>query len=472
MVKVFWKAAAVAAILTALLFLGWRQVSSEGCPDCNVILISVDALRADHLGVYGYGRGTSPNIDAFARESVVFDNAVTPRPKTNPSVASMLSGIYPYRHGVREHSVPIADKTPLLQEWLRDGGWHTAAFVSNWVLQPGLGGFQRGFDVYDYDFTRQEMNRRDVGERDAAETNDAVYKWLDGRSVGKFFLWIHYIDPHGPYYPPEGYRGLYTHAEPSWVKVGMLPPYQILPDAPRSGDATDAAYYIDQYDGEVRYVDHEFGRLIASLRERGLLEKTLVILTSDHGEGLGEHAYYFEHGGEVYEDNSKVPLIVRYPDGRVAGTRVRELVSLMDVPPTVTAYLGLGWRGAASPDGRDWAPALYGAAVHDDVFIERKEGPVFQRAAVRTRTMKFLAKDLCNPADSEGGACEGARYECYDLSHDPLELDSEGCGAEKEALRKRLMERLASAWRDGLTLPVGTMTEKDSGILKSLGYMN
>ncbi len=476
------RSASAAALAVAVILIGvysmhasHRRTGDIRCADCNVLLVSVDALRPDHLGVYGYGRSTSRNIDRLAAGSLVFDNAVTPRPKTNPSVSSLMSGLYPYRHGVRDPLVPMP-RMRTLPAVLREKGFTTAAFVSNWLLQPKYSGLDGYFDLYDFDFTRPELNRANFFERNAEETNEKVLRWLDGIGARRFFLWVHYFDPHGPYYPPPAYRYRFTGESHDMVRESKIMTYQILPDAPvevRNGDRyADAQYYRDQYDDEVYYADEQIGRLLAELDRLNLERKTLVILTSDHGEGLGEHDYYFEHGREIYEDNSRIPLIVRFPSGAAVG-RSKGLVSIMDIYPTVLDFIGASVSEAGDIDGVSFLPlAQGGGEVRPDVFIERHEfAPYFERAGVRTRDMMLIMNGECDP-NSILDACKTTPYECYDLASDPLELNPSGCGAAAfDSLRGSLDRYIGLARAKGRTAE-RAVPSRDVGVLKSLGYLH
>jgi arylsulfatase A-like enzyme len=424
-------------------------------PDASVLLISIDTLRADHLGCYGYERDTSPFIDAFARQGVLFANAVTPRPKTGPALASLLTGSYPFRHSVRRNGTPLREQRSL-PGLLGGEGYVTAAFVSNHVLKPELSGFQFLFDLYDYEFTRTELNRPDDLQRNAAETNEKVFPWLEEHGDSQFFLWVHYMDPHGPYRPPEEHRSTFSHEERNPRPAAFVPPYQILPEAYREGALTDMEDYVDQYDNEICYADFQIRNLLRKVAELGLDDRTLVILTSDHGENLGQHDYYFDHGRELYEDSSRVPLIMRFPGDAHGGAREGPLVSLLDIFPTVLAFLGIAGGEGEAGDG---VSLLAGESkVRDEVFVERYRSGRFDKLAARTSDVKLiLTQD---------------REECYDLREDPRELDPGGCGDEIfRLLFHRLEEFSATAREEFRPAPAAVPDKRDLEILRSLGYV-
>jgi arylsulfatase len=292
--------------------------------------VSVDTLRADHLGVYGYDRPTSPWLDAFAAGAVVFEEATTPRTQTTPAVASMLTGLYPHRHGVRTIYQRLPPEPVTLAEMLRAGGYATAAFVSNFVLRRDFSGLERGFDVYDDHFPTRDSDRR-IHERLAADTCDAVLEWAKEAPPSPWFLWVHFMDPHRPYLPPERFF------EPRGVTP--LPPE--VPLARSERGKSNVEEFVARYDGEIRSVDRELARMFAALEARGMLADTLVLFTADHGESLGEHGVYFDHGRDVFEPCARIPLLVRFPEGRGAGARARAPVSLVDVVPTILDAIGL-----------------------------------------------------------------------------------------------------------------------------------
>src|SRR5262245_37268872 len=340
----------ISAIATALLVAaGLVAVRSRREPRAAnplpVILFTVDTLRADHLGFDGYDRPTSPNLDALARESTVFENAVTPRSKTTPAVASLMTGLLPHRHGVRSLYQPLEEGRATLALLLEEAGYETAAFVSNFVLKRDFSGLGRGFGRYDEEMPTREP-RRPIYERSAADTAVAVRRWLAEPHERPFFLWVHWMDPHGPYRPPV------PHFE---VAGGERLPREAIPDYQYLG-TEDRAAYVAAYDSEIRCLDGEVGALLADLRASGWLDRSLFAFTADHGESLGEHGEVFEHGENAYEPCARVPFLVRPPGGR--GARVREPASLVDLVPTVLAALGLPERrldGHALFDA-SWAP--------------------------------------------------------------------------------------------------------------------
>jgi arylsulfatase len=311
----------------------------------NIILLVVDTLRADHLGCYGYVRNTSGNVDKFASEAVLFENAFSQAAVTCPSTSSILSGFLPHETKVMNNTTVLPTEVNTIAEVLQATGYHTYAVVSNWVLQKKYK-FDQGFDIYDDHMTNNELNR-EIPERIAEHTTSRAMEILKQHVNGNFFLYLHYQDPHGPYIPMPPYDKMFTNhgKEPRPMKIsgkdrprniaskGHIPPYQKL------GDNTDYHYYVSQYDGEIAYFDEYFGRLIEGLRELGFYDNSLIILTADHGEAMGESNRFFGHGHSLSHDQIHVPLIVKHPD--LAPGRKKECVQLLDVAPTIMKSAGI-----------------------------------------------------------------------------------------------------------------------------------
>ena len=341
------------ALLCLLALAGCR-----GSPPLDLLLlISVDTLRADHLGAYGDTRGLTPHLDALARQSQVFDAAYAPAPFTLPSVAALLTGRYPESLGVLSNVSRLPDGTPTLATELQRRGWRTAAVVSNLALGRKAG-LAAGFERYDDDLPQREAVRQ-WPERVAAATTDAALAALDERiGPGRIFLWVHYVDPHGPYTPPAGYRERYLEAErqrfdgarelPVGARGGdglsALPTYQFVEGV------RDVGFYRAGYAGEVDYVDAEIGRLLEGVRSRGLAERSLVVFTADHGESLGEDELWFDHRDFLSDALVRVPLLVRRP-GAAPGRRA-DVASLVDLYPSLLKLLEDAAPGASHP-GRD-----------------------------------------------------------------------------------------------------------------------
>jgi len=298
---------------------------AEGAP--LIVLITVDTLRADHLGAYGAKDVLTPHIDAFADRSTVFAAAYAPTSFTLPSIAALLTGRYPEELGIVSNRSALPASVPTLATRLRAAGWSTAAVVSNLVLRRNSG-LAQGFDRYD-DAMEDREAVRDWPERTAGATTDAALAALEAlEAQGKpALLWIHYQDPHGPYTPPAGWRERHIareRAAPDGTRRlperlgrgghGHLPTYQEI-DGER-----EVAFYRAGYAGEVGFLDQEVGRVFDALETRGSWPRTTAILTADHGEALGESDYWFAHGDRLAQGLVRVPLIIRRP-GHAAARR-------------------------------------------------------------------------------------------------------------------------------------------------------
>jgi arylsulfatase A-like enzyme/Tfp pilus assembly protein PilF len=278
----------------------------------NVILITLDTTRADRMGFLGSQRGLTPNLDALARQSVVFTRAYSQVPLTTASHATILTGTYPQFHQVNDFGVSLAQDLPYAPYIFRGNGYHTAAFVGSLVLDPearSASGFDRGFDTYDAGFHRRRMgeDRYHSIERRGGEVVAHALAWLNIHQKGPFFIWVHLYDAHDPYDPPEPYKSRYASAP---------------------------------YDGEIAYVDAAVGKFLSWLRLRGLYDGALIAVMADHGEALGEHGET-THGIFLYDETIHVPLLFKLPRERSAGTRLDSRVGLVDVLPTTLQAVGI-----------------------------------------------------------------------------------------------------------------------------------
>jgi hypothetical protein len=277
----------------------------------DIILISVDTLRADHLGVYAYPRETSPAIDHFARDGVIFERAFVTAPKTTPSLASLLSGLAVKTHKIYDLRMPVGDSIPLVPEMLKEVGYATAGFCGQFNCDERFK-LNRGFDHYDGDFSTIEENdahsRAGGGfhpnsERRAEYLVDAATAWISDRDPAEapIFVWLHLMDPHAGYAAPSPYPDMFSG--PSIFSDQSLSgpkiPMRLIQDQALDGEIDDYDYYLNRYDAEIRYLDDRLGRFFATLRERGHYDDALILFTSDHGEYMGESTRsdrYFHHG--------------------------------------------------------------------------------------------------------------------------------------------------------------------------------
>lgn len=272
----------------------------------NIILITLDTVRADRMGFLGSQRGLTPNLDALAGESVIFTRAYSQVPLTAPSHATILTGTYPQFHQVKDFQVPLSKDLPFASTILQSNGYRTAAFIGSMVLDPGVGlapGFDRGFDTYDAGFHegRPGEDRYRSSQRRGGEVVAHALAWLGEQPPGPFFVWVHLYDAHDPYDPPEPYKGKYAAAP---------------------------------YDGAIAYADSAVGGLLSQLQARGIYDGAVIAVMADHGESLGEHGEDF-HGFFLYDETIHVPLLIKLPRGVSAGKRIETRVELVDVLPTI-----------------------------------------------------------------------------------------------------------------------------------------
>jgi arylsulfatase A-like enzyme len=311
----------------------------NGCsnpkPRPHIFLVVVDTLRPDHLGCYNYPRQTSPNLDAFAAENTLYQKCFSHAPVTGPSCSSFLTGFLPHETTILNNATKLPE-VPSISKLMKKGGYKSYGVVSNYVLRKKMG-FGQGFDLYDDQMDDKEINRGTV-ERVAEKTTDKAIEILDAHTEGPSFMWIHYQDPHGPYTPPPPYDTFFLNPDqkPLPLQVadkGGIPKYQ------RLGDHTDYHHYVAQYDGEIRYFDDQFGRLLEWLKTNGMYESSMIVFTSDHGEAMGEYNYFFAHGHNLSNNQIHVPLIVKEVNGR-PGTR-EDNVQLQDIVPTFLKVGGI-----------------------------------------------------------------------------------------------------------------------------------
>jgi arylsulfatase A-like enzyme/tetratricopeptide (TPR) repeat protein len=417
-------------ILAVVWFLGQgRDRMGRGAMPQNVLLITLDTTRADHLGCYGYGPAKTPNLDALAREGIRFARVYCPAPLTLPSHSSIMTGLYPATHGVRNNGHPLAPKFRTLAEILKGQGFATAAFVSSFSVDSRFG-LGRGFDVYDDTFQPQAPLKGANAERRAEETFARFSRWLDRQGGDRFFAWVHYYDPHLPYDPPSPYR-------------------EGSPGRP--------------YDGEIAYMDHYVGAVLDRLKAKGVLGETLVVVAGDHGEGLGDKVEA-GHGIFLYEETLRVPLIIQnskfFPHPGVVPGAVR----LVDVAPTILEAIGLRSE-AAGMEGRSLLSRARKPTGEDlDALIES----FYPRE-------NFGWSELVGIVSGSWKLIQAPRPELYDLANDPGEKANLAASAAGKAaeLRQKLERELVrlSARPDA---PGGTPAAKvdDQERLRSLGYVN
>lgn len=310
------------AMATALLF-SCESVSDAGKK--NLVIIVVDALRRDHLGVYDYQRDTSPNIDAFAQDAIVFDRAISQCSWTAPSVAALLTSDYP----AAAAQIGNIRGIPTFPEWLSRNGYQTAALVANPIIRANKG-YGQGFDTY-----------RFLKQASAFKIVNKAVDWIDSRDQGRpFFLYLHFMDVHDPYTPPSPYDVRFNQNYEGSVN-GWIGKYRtLMSEGKQVGlSAEDLEQLVALYDAGIAYFDSQFARFIKALRDRGLYQNTLIALTSDHGDELLDHGG-IGHGQTVFEELIRVPLFIEGVEGE-GGSRYSGMLEMIDLAPTLAAMLDI-----------------------------------------------------------------------------------------------------------------------------------
>jgi arylsulfatase A-like enzyme len=413
-----------------------------------VLLIVVDTLRADHLGAYGYACPTSPHIDELARSGAVFERAHATAAWTLPSMASLLTGLMPSRHGcgvergadgkvLRRQFLGLAPGVRTLAEAMAARGHATAAVVTNNFLKPAFG-LQRGFGHY--------VVRPSV---DAKEAVDELLRWFEKRPDGPFFVLAHFMDPHMPYAAAGSARGEFTRGLTSSFDLPVDELRQLRRTA-ATLPAADRAFVTAAYDEEIASVDAEIGRLLAALRAGGTLDDTFVVLTADHGEELFEHKG-FEHGHSLHEEVLHVPLIVTGPG--IEARRIAIPVSLLDVPATICAL------AEAEPGGIEGTALVH--ALRGESEAPRSllaEGTLYgeQQSAILAWPRKLIVRP--------SGAL------AFDLEQDPGELARRPVDARFSDLRTELERRQEEERRRATPAPPVELDPEAQDQLEDLGY--
>ena len=455
----------LAAGLSPNLWLGGCRKQRHGKMP-SIILITVDTLRADHLGCYGYSMNTSPNIDQFAADGLLFENCLSHAPVTSSSFASILSGFLPHETKVFEN-LPLPAAVEILPDILQRQGYKTAAVVSNFNLRTKTG-WAYGFTIYDDKMEDRELVRQ-WPERIAEHTTDRAIELLEQLKNDQLFMWIHYNDPHGPYTPPEPFAKLFQNLDqkPRHLRLnsslagrkaslsgrGGIPSYQEL------GANRDYYYYVSQYDGEIRYQDEHFKRLLEALKQFDLYDNALIIFSSDHGEGMGEHDYYFAHGECLYSSQTHVPLIVKY--GRELAGRREDFVQHIDIVPTILKIVGL--KTDSRFRGRDLRRQQ---GTNREIFAEMASPTVEDgiKLSIVVDGLKLIYTPLYK------------QYELFNLTMDPHEehnlIDDHRYRKRAEDLEIRL-KRIRNEDFLGLGIVNEPLRLTDDEIekLKSLGYV-
>ncbi len=414
----------------------------------NLLLVTVDTLRGDSVLTEHSGIRLTPELDRWGQESLTFLSATSASNVTAPGLAGLLTGLAPYRSGVIGNANPLQPQVTTLAELLLENGFETAGIVANPVVRPGYG-FEDGFEHYELIPRTGHLRKAR-----AAAVVDRVLEWFETPPSERWFLWVHFMDPHGPYQPPKQTRRLFpVESFPSVPPVpllepndasgrGGIPSYQQLPTG-----SNDAREYQARYLAEIRYWDSEVGRLLNALELSGQLEGTVVAFSADHGEAMvDDHGYYFSHGNGLTEDQTHVPLMVRAP-GLKPGALTHP-VSTLDIVPTVLELLGIA---TVTP--------IDGESLLQDRDVERVLSQAYRKQSIRVGDWKLTRIENSPP-------------ELYHLTTDPLETTNL---AEHEPDRVRRLTRQLREFRrlPPVAEPIDrkAVDEEERETLKALGYV-
>jgi arylsulfatase A-like enzyme len=408
-----------------------------------LVWVSQDTLRADHLGAYGYDRDTSPNFDRLGRGFTVFDRAVSPASWTLPALASQMTSRYPSFHGAT-HRLNAADtRFPTLFETLAQAGFTVLGVTGNPFVSPKYT-LTRGFDALTYTGLRADVVSR------------LARQLVDQWGGGDLALFVHYMDPHDPYNPPEPYRKRFGKPY-----AGEVNGYNHR-SAARTEE--DVQHVRDLYDGEVAFTDHEIAGLLEALGQKGILDQAVIAYSADHGEELKDHGGW-GHAHTLHEELLHVPFALRIPG--VAARRIAMPVSLVDLAPTLLDVLGI--QAPSSYQGRSLLPLARGGTLSEiPLFYETARAKWWHKVAVREGRFKYVADFNA----SEGETRERRREDLFDLEADPGEQAGLVEAPETERLRKEVEGFLARAHAAGTLSRPAVLNPDEEEELRALGYVN
>lgn len=448
---VLFQTAAVFAIGVLWVVSGEAPNPAPASQSPSVLLITVDTVRADHVGCYGDAHVETPAMDGLAAAGVRFENAYAQAPITLPSHAVILTGTYPMFNSVRDFTSPgLPVNIPTLAEMLHRKGYRTAAFISSYALNS-MWGLNRGFDVYDDDLGLEPGRSNDIFlvRRRGDRTVDRLLAWLDQQGGAPFFVWLHLYDPHSPYRPPEPYLSQYAS---------------------------------HPYDGQIAFDDAQVGRVFARLKELQRFKAMAVLLLSDHGESLGEHSED-EHGFFIYNATLRVPLIVKLPEGSPHGSTglggrdsgspesrgpvprvITQPVGTVDVAPTIAQICGIPPADTRSFQGRSLLTTLSPEGEREDAFVYAES--YYPRDSFGWHELRGLL-------NTHFAYIDAPQPELYDLQHDPEERHN--LAASNASVAASLRERLEEVERRYAGHPAPTPSAPDPETverLRSLGYVS
>jgi arylsulfatase A-like enzyme len=410
----------------------------------NCLLITIDTLRADYLGCYGNKSVNTPNIDELSEKGIIFTKTYCNEPLTGPSHATIFTSLYPRQHTVLKNGYSLPENITTLTEILYEEGYNTAGFVGAFPVSSKLN-FSQGFIVFDDYFSPlislsrlsllkilnhlKFISTKGIVQRRAEDVSDSFLKWFENQNNRPFFVWLHYFDPHTPYDPPDEYR-------------------------PEKDIQDEHSLMKELYAGEIDYVDREIGRVFQTLTDNMLLDDTVILIIADHGESLGEHDYFYDHGYYLYQPSAKIPFIIYSPTlTSFAGVKIEEEVSTIDVAPTILDLLE--FKPKPEMEGESLLPVISGREHTQYIYMETYD---------EERELKGIISEdrklVYNQKENE--------IEIYDLNKDPEELTNlygSGFWFEKD-LYRRLLE-----WDDlQPQKQESDISESDKQKLKTIGY--
>lgn len=468
-------ALAIITILGSGVVLIRRLIILKSSRSLNLVLISIDTLRPDHMGVYGYDKNTTPNIDRWAKNSYVFTNIRSSTPFTYPSIASLMTGKDPLSSGITTNGIsPLIDsKTNTIVSVLKKAGYSTSAFIANPFLSPKLTNLNHGFDIYKSFYDSQQWKI----ERSIYDSFfSGPIQWIEKNKSNHFFLWVHLLDPHFPYFPSKEAMCSLSNNFCKAVQDSK----SILKDIGTTTNTNGCGMQKDErkinlfkalYDGDIVHADSLVKKLLEKIKTSGLEKNTVVVLYGDHGEGF-DHDYYFTHGKVLYDSSVKIPLIIYHPLLNSLGKRVDRPYINSDIFPTILNLLGIPDVNL-SIDGKSFINEFYSDIL--SLFSFKKPLPIFlqnndlRKYAIVDGNYKYIysLKNAC--------LYRGQTEELYDLSKDPNE--------EKNIIKKggelaKSMKRVLFDHLRKYNLPKKESEVKDTKIvndeimekLKSLGY--
>lgn len=447
----------------------------------NVIFITLDSLRPDHLNCYGYKRNTSPNIDKLAKEGVIFTNAISQGGETLISVPSFITSVYPWMHLINhgEYRVYLNSTVNTLPGILKQNGYTTVLFNDYPAFFSRVGGIKKDFNNY-----------VEIEQGQPGKLTQLALKWLKENKNKKFFLWLYYFGPHSPYGPSLPYSDIFYNDD--LPKINKHLPiatddekenFGVIPNYIVENNITDVDYYIAQYDGKIRLVDEQIGLVLEELRRLDLNKKTLIVIIADHGESLGEHNLYFHHGPTLYDEILKVPFIISYPPLIPRNKIISGQVRLIDMMPTVLDILKVNEYKIMNIDGISLKRCILGKRCNTEQYAFSGKSML---CSIRSENWKLVFIDLKTIETTKFFRLANYyndEYELYNLKEDPKELynlvdkEKEIFDSLKQKLSKYVIKvkkqktvlkrQIEKYYKKDRIMP---LDEEAKGKLKNLGY--